>query len=305
MSEEEEEMFSVMVPMLTKVDPESYSGWRKMFQGFLAVKGGKYALSKEGFANLPERWCEPSDISVPESEEPDKKKREEREKKIKSALKSNDLAMAYFNLALENNRAKMCVEVALSEEYPDGKAKLLMDRLDQKFCPELREKLRAIKVSKERSNEEGIVDMCYCPEVEIAELKEEFKKEKNEKEIVEEGLSLSLRAEHEESDDEESIEKEFLKESYDEESIEKEYFLRESDDEESIEKENEKFVKEDDDEESIEKEIEKFVREEKDEESKEIEQFEIEQFARKENDEESKREQKVCERRERQRVERE
>ena len=49
MSEERIESKGVTVPKLTKVDPESYLNWRKMFQGFLAVKGGKYAMSKEGF----------------------------------------------------------------------------------------------------------------------------------------------------------------------------------------------------------------------------------------------------------------
>ena len=164
MSEEKVESKGVTVPKLTKTDPESYLSWRKMFQGFLAVKGGKYAMSKEGFGYLPECWCEHQDVSIPESVEPDKAKREEKEKKTKMALKSNDLAMAYFNLALQHNRAKMCIDQAISEEYPDGKAKLLMERLDLKFrpntgyeCELLRDKLRKIQC-KENDDPNDVFD---------------------------------------------------------------------------------------------------------------------------------------------------
>jgi hypothetical protein len=50
----------------------------------------------------------------------------------------------------------MCVDVALSKECLDGKAKVLMDHLDQKFwpntgykCEDLCEKLRSIRVKED------------------------------------------------------------------------------------------------------------------------------------------------------------
>lgn len=76
----------------------------------------------------------------------------EKEKLIKIALKSNASAMAYITFMLTlNERAMSCIEKATTDEYPDGLAWKLVERLDQKFLPKggfkmsgLREQLRKL-----------------------------------------------------------------------------------------------------------------------------------------------------------------
>lgn len=132
-----------LLVMPVKMSKLKYAKWLPQWQSYLLVKGMQSAM--ESIPNLPEKHTdvEPIDSMIATAEM----------KKIKAAVKTKDLVVAMLRLAAEkSDRAISVLQKGVTEDWPNGKATLMITNLNKKFGVKagflginLPEKIHAVK----------------------------------------------------------------------------------------------------------------------------------------------------------------
>jgi hypothetical protein len=145
-----------VMPM--KMSKLKYAKWLPQWQSYLLVKGLQSAM--DSIPNLPEKHTdvEPIDSTIASADV----------KKIKEAVKTNDLVVAMLRLATErSDRAISVLQRGVTEDWPNGKATLMIASLNKKFGAKagfqginLRDKLHAVKWTDEGGLEQLIEDIA-------------------------------------------------------------------------------------------------------------------------------------------------
>lgn len=129
--------------MPAKMSKLKYTKWLPQWQSYLLVKGMQSAM--ESIPNLPDKHTEvePIDSTIATADA----------KKIKAAVKTNDLVVAMLRLATEkSDRATSVLQRGVTDDWPNGNATLMIASLTKKFGVKagflginLRDELHAVK----------------------------------------------------------------------------------------------------------------------------------------------------------------